>query len=537
MKPNILKAIRVIVALLLFIPITLFFCDFMGIFPHSLHVLEHIQLVPAIMTGKALALVLLLLTFLFGRVYCSTICPLGVLQDIISWFSRRGKKNQKPGKNKKKRWFHYSRPYSIVRYTLLTVCVVSLLFGITAPTLFLDPYSNFGRIAANVFRPLAMEGNNILNWIALKFDNYSFHQVTIYTVTTLSFTVALITFLAVGVLSFLRGRLFCNTICPVGALLGLVSRFSLFGVKLNPAKCTQCSKCAQACKAECIDYKNLRVDNSRCVDCFNCLDRCKNGAITYQFRYSRKEKKKTEIATETKAQPVTVNVPDSSTDSRRKSRRQFLATSAAIGITAPLLPSCLKISETDISKLSPITPPGSRSLKHFADKCTACHLCITHCPQQILKPAGFTFGVNYAFKPHLSFYGGAFCNYNCTVCSQVCPNGAIERITREEKKEIQIGVAKFNKESCVVYTYNSSCGACSEHCPTQAVRMEPYKDGLTIPHVYEELCIGCGGCESICPVRPVKAINVLANEVHGKATLPSEEEVEEIDLDALDWGF
>jgi formate hydrogenlyase subunit 6/NADH:ubiquinone oxidoreductase subunit I len=208
-------------------------------------------------------------------------------------------------------------------------------------------------------------------------------------------------------------------------------------------------------------------------------------------------------------------------------RRSFLITSATIAATVPFIPAWAQSTkEIDVTKLTPITPPGSRSLKHFKEKCTACHLCVTHCPMQILKPAGFNFGIGYAFKPSMIYSAGHYCNYTCTVCSEVCPNGAIEKITEEEKKVTQVGIAQFEKTRCVVYVNNNSCGACSEHCPVQAIKMEPIGDGgLTIPHVHEELCIGCGGCESICPVTPVKAINILANANHQTAVKPEEGEV------------
>jgi formate hydrogenlyase subunit 6/NADH:ubiquinone oxidoreductase subunit I len=154
-----------------------------------------------------------------------------------------------------------------------------------------------------------------------------------------------------------------------------------------------------------------------------------------------------------------------------------------------------------------------------------------------LKPAGFNFGINYAFKPHMVFYEMAFCNYECTICSEICPNNAIKRLTTGQKKVTQVGIAQFKKEFCIVYNEHTSCGACSEHCPVQAVRMEPYINGLTLPHVYEEMCIGCGGCESICPVRPIKAINILANEVHQTAVEPVEEKREEVNSEELDFGF
>ncbi|GHU71227.1 ferredoxin [Bacteroidia bacterium] len=513
---NALKIIRVILAVAVFSLLTVFFCDFTGHTPRELHIFAHLQLVPLLMAGAVGALIVLfLLTFLFGRIYCSVVCPLGIFQDILAWFTKRGKK-----KNKKKRWYHYQKPYNIVRYSLLAICILFLLFGSNAALVYLDPYSNFGRIAANIFRPIVVAGNNALNWMALQFNNYDFYQITIHTISVSSFVIALISLLLVGVLAVLHGRLFCNTICPVGSFLGLISRFSIFKITIDESKCTKCGVCAKACKSECIDSKGGKIDASRCVTCFNCLERCNQRALIYKPGFSMIKKQQTS---------------EKETDT---SRRQFLTTSVFMAASVPAIPAWAKGKKTvDVTKLRPITPPGSKSLKHFTEKCTACHLCITHCPQQILKPAGFSFGWNYAFKPYLSFYEGAFCNYNCKKCSSICPNGAIEPLTIEEKRVTQIGIAQFERDRCVVFTDHTSCGACSEHCPVQAVKMEPYEDGLTIPHVYEYLCIGCGGCESICPVRPVKAINVLANTVHQTAERPKDEPQENQETQELDFGF
>ncbi|MCC8146421.1 MAG: 4Fe-4S binding protein [Bacteroidales bacterium] len=523
MKYFLLKSARVILALFIFIPLLFFFIDFTDALPNSFHAFAHLQLIPAILGGSlGIFLILIVLTLLFGRIYCSVICPLGVLQDIISWFTKRGKKKKW---NKKKRWYHYQKPYNLLRYSLLAICIIFLAFGVITPLLFLDPYSNFGRIAVNIFRPIVMEGNNLLNWIALKFDNYSLYHVSIYTITIASFSISLIVFLVVGIMSFLRGRLFCNTICPVGSFLGILSRFSLFRIVIDKSKCIQCGQCEKSCKAGCISTEGKYVDSSRCIDCFNCLNRCsKYKAIDYKFIYAIKEK--------------TIHEEYPHHKQIDTGKRNFLLTSAAIAGTVPLLSSCKKwVVPTDPTKLTPITPPGSLNLTRFKEKCTACHLCVTHCPQQILKPAGFEFGINYAFKPHMFFYEKGFCNYNCTICSEVCPNHAIISLTEEEKKKTQVGIAKFQEDLCIVITEHTSCGACSEHCPTQAVKMEPYRNGLTLPLVYEKLCIGCGGCESICPVKPIKAINVLANEVHKKVELPQEEELEEINVEELDFGF
>jgi polyferredoxin len=532
MNPNVLKTIRVIPALLIFIPLLLYFCDFANALPQPLHALAHIQLVPAVLAGSiGISIVLLLLTVLFGRIYCSAICPLGILQDIISRFTRRGKK-----KNKKRRWFAYSKPQTILRYSLLAVCTLFLIFGITVPLLYLDPYSNFGRIAENLFRPVVMEGNNLVNGIALKFNNYDFYHVTIYTVTNLSLAIATAALLIIGVMALLRGRLFCNTICPVGSLLGLISKFSVFKIQLDHSKCTSCGSCEKACKAQCINSKEKTVDSSRCVDCFNCLGRCKLGGIRYKLAYPKNSIPAVQYGRET----VSVStIPEKSgRPVYGMGRRSFLLTGAGAVATLPFIPAWAKKDKTvDSTKLTPITPPGSKSLAHFKKHCTACHLCITHCPQQILKPAGFNFGFNYAFKPHLVFYESAFCNFECTVCTEICPNGAIKRLTPEEKTVTQIGIAKFDIDYCVVYTDRTSCGACSEHCPTRAVKMEPYEGALTLPHVYDDLCIGCGGCESICPVRPVKAINVLASAVHQIAKKEAEEKMKEVDQESLDFGF
>ncbi|MDR1371349.1 MAG: 4Fe-4S binding protein [Dysgonamonadaceae bacterium] len=469
-------------------------------------------------------LFLAVLTLLFGRIYCSTICPLGVFQDIVSRFSGRGRKKKKKGS--KKQWFKYSKPRNYLRYGLLAVCVVFLVFGIVTPLLLLDPYSNFGRIANNLFRPLGMEINNIVAAIALKSGNFSFYHVSVETVTAISLIAAIVVLLVVGIMSFMRGRLFCNTICPVGSLLGLVSRFSLFKVVMDESKCTKCTLCERACKSQCIDSKNIKIDSSRCVSCCNCLSRCKSDAIGYRFSLKTK-KQSSALANE-------VQVSDSLVQNeKREGRRAFMATGTAVVATIPFIPAWADATEVDESKLRPITPPGSKSLQHFKEKCTACHLCVTHCPQQILKPAGFNFGLGYLLKPHM-VYKKAYCNFECDICSKICPNGAILP-AGESKKTIQIGIATFTQERCVVFTDGTDCGACSEHCPTQAVKMLPYKDTLRLPHVTPDLCVGCGGCEYICPVRPFRAINVIANDVHQVSRKPEEEEMEHIEVD--DFGF
>ncbi|GHT71043.1 ferredoxin [Bacteroidia bacterium] len=526
MKFSLLRGLRVFIALLIFLPLLFYFCDFLDIVPNGLKELATIQLVPAVLAGSlVILLILFLLTLLFGRIYCSTICPLGVLQDIVSRFSGRGQKNKK---GKKKHIFKYAKPQNYLRYGLLSICVILPVLGIVTPLLLLDPYSNWGRIATNLLRPVGMLINNLIASIATKSGNFSFYHVSIETVTTISLIAGIIALLVVGIMSFLRGRLYCNTICPVGSLLGLVSRYSLFKVVMDENRCTKCTLCERACKSQCIDSKSIKIDSSRCVSCYNCLSRCKHGAIGYRFSWKNQKQKNPDVEINDVQQSILTE-----RDTRRKSRRAFMATGTAVVATIPFIPAWAQASEIDESKLTPVTPPGSKSLKHFKEKCTACHLCVTHCPQQILKPAGLSFGFGYLLKPHM-VYEKAYCNYECDICSKVCPNGAILPVG-EKKKTTQVGIAKFVQERCVVFNDETDCGACSEHCPTQAVRMLPYKDGLRLPHVTPELCVGCGGCEYICPVRPVRAINVIANEVHQVSKKPEEEEIEQIKVD--DFGF
>lgn len=520
-----MKWSRVLLAILFFLPITLFFVDFRDALPDSLSRLLSYQLVPAFVGGFIGIVVLqLLIALVFGRVYCSVFCPAGVLQDVINRIYCIGKK-----KKKGSRRFSYRKPMNFLRYGLLAATTLLAVFGFTGLLMLLDPYSNFGRIATNLFRPLVMWTNNLAADQLMKLDNYSLYHVTVSTVSSAALIAALIALVLFIVMVVLRGRLFCNTLCPVGSLLGLVSRYSLFRISFNESACIKCGLCEYTCKAEAIDAKAMTVDASRCVDCYNCLGACNKNALSYTFNPVFR-KKQTSPTVEPKQAPSAVNSPNG--------RRNFLATTATIAATAPVISTLADTVSSrqgeEIKKWPPITPPGSLSLERFKDKCTACHLCVVQCPSHVLRPAGFDYGIDFLLRPRLA-YIDSYCNYECTVCADVCPTDAIRPITVEEKTTTQLGVAKFIIDLCIVKTEGTDCGACSEHCPTQAVHMVPYEGTLTIPNVIEDLCVGCGGCESICPVRPVRAIVVKANTEHSFIVLPEEEEVKEVELDGF--GF
>lgn len=181
-----------------------------------------------------------------------------------------------------------------------------------------------------------------------------------------------------------------------------------------------------------------------------------------------------------------------------------------------------------------ITPPGSISQEHFQAHCTSCHLCVSKCPSHVLKPAFMEYGLGGMMQPTVFFEKG-FCNFDCTVCGDVCPNGAILPLTKEQKHLTQMGKVVFIEENCIVYRDGTSCGACSEHCPTQALSMIPFKDGLTIPHIDTEICVGCGGCEYVCPARPFRAVYIEGNAVQQEAKPFTDNHQEEIQVD--DFGF
>ncbi|MDR1336890.1 MAG: 4Fe-4S binding protein [Tannerella sp.] len=503
-------------AILFFSPILLFFVDFTGKLPGQLHTLEHLQLLPALLGGMyGFFFFWLAVTLVFGRAYCSVACPAGVLQDVINRIFCIGRKKKKGLLR-----FRYHAPPNVFRYVTAAVTFGLAVFGVTELCMLLDPYSNFGRIAANLFRPVVLEGNNLLAGGLNKAGNYSLYHVAVTAVTAASLTAAGAALVMFAVMVVFRGRYFCNSLCPVGALLSLVSRYSIFRIVFDQKACTRCRLCEYTCKAEAIDPKTMKVDMSRCVGCFNCLSSCRKDALTYR-----------------PALPVRKAVPVAGGTSP-DSRRAFLATGVAIASTLPL--AVLKAQQGKTGKESddilsrPVTPPGSLNLTHFKDKCTACHLCVTKCPSHVLRPAGLEYGFDYLLKPHMA-YIDSYCNFECVICSEICPTHAIRPLTVEEKKTAQIGIARFFIDLCIVRTEENDCGACSEHCPTQAVHMVPYKGTLTIPQVEPELCVGCGGCESICPVRPVRAILIDANETHLTAEKPKEEEALDISID--EFGF
>lgn len=572
MKQAHLKYLRLVLALLFFLSTGFIFLDFRELLSFGLHKgITFMQFMPSLIKFfttftlvSAGFIAVLLLTSFFGRVYCSAICPLGILQDMVSRIRRRTRK--------KTHRYRYGRPHNWWRYSFLAVPPVVLLAGRSLVGInLLDPYSIFGRIFSDLGQPVYMWINNRLAGLFESLNLYILYPEDITAASALTYTFPALMLVLVVWLSFAHGRLYCNTVCPVGTLLGLLSRISIFRIKMIESRCTKCAKCAFECKASCINVKSLEVDFSRCVGCFNCLQVCPEDAIKYlpawsgqpattgisgaAGSYSGKNSGRREAITRILAVGLVLTgflrkaaalqlsadnqLPDTSGEPSGSSAQspgtagQFPDTSSQPSDTAGQLPATIENKiPTEIAPVKhfPVSPPGSLGLRHFTTRCTACHLCISACPTGVLQPSLTQYGLQGILQPHMD-YSTNYCNFECVRCSEVCPAGAILSLTAEAKKTTQLGQVRLILENCVVYAENTACGSCSEHCPTQAVTMVPYWDGLTLPEIKPEICVGCGACEYACPVRPHKAIYVDGHEVHQVAEKPEIEELEEIEME------
>lgn len=516
-----LRKIRVVLAAIFFTLITLLFLDFTGTLHAWFGWMAKIQFLPALLAVNAgIVIILVILTLLCGRIYCSVICPLGVFQDTVSWINgKRGKKHRMR--------FSWSPAKSWLRYGVLVLFIIALIAGIGSFVALLEPYSAYGRMVSNLFAPLYQWGNNLLAYLAERIDSYAFYSKDVWMKSIPTFVAAAVTFTVIVILAWRNGRTWCNTVCPVGTVLGWLSRFSIFAVRIDADKCTSCSLCTRGCKASCIDYRNHKIDYSRCVACMDCIDNCTHGAISYTFRYRRQDSVSGTAGSDTPENPGI----------RGTSRRNFISATAVVAVTAIAKAQEKKVDgglATIEKKAIPerktaIVPPGALSLRNFYQHCTACQLCVSVCPNDVLRPSG---GLMRLMQPEMSYERG-YCRPECTKCSDVCPAGAIRPITVAEKSSIQVGHAVWIKKNCIVMTDDVECGNCARHCPTGAIQMveirhrhrrrhgaggnpEEERATVRIPVINQEKCIGCGACENLCPARPFTAIYVEGHEVHSE---------------------
>ena len=501
-----LRKLRIFLAVVCFVVVTLLFLDFTGTLHAWFGWLAKLQFLPAALAGSVgIVIAIVVVTLLVGRIYCSVVCPLGVMQDGFNWLGGRLHKNR----------HHYTHPMTWLRWTAFGLFVLLMVLGLNGLALLLAPYSAYGRIAASLLQPVWLWINNLLATVAERADSYAFYHVDVWLKSGVTLAVALVTLILVGFLSFRGGRTWCNTVCPVGTVLGLVSRFSLLKPVIDTSKCNGCQKCARNCKASCIDPEIHTIDYSRCVACMDCLDNCNQHAITFSKAKRGKCISDGDLQGEHPAE-ATADM----------GRRQFIAitalTAAATTIKAQektVDGGLAVIEDKQIpTRTVPVRPAGSLSRKHFENHCTACQLCVSACPNHVLRPSS---DLTRLMQPEMSFERG-YCRPECTRCADACPTGAIRRIDAAEKSNIHIGLAVVVAKNCVVNTDGVNCGNCARHCPADAIVMVPKNPGdnpdlpmtLKVPTVDENRCIGCGACENLCPARPFSAIYVEGRDTH-----------------------
>lgn len=535
-----LRKVRITLALIFWILITWLLVDFTGTAHVYLGWMAKIQFIPALLALNVGALLFcIVLTLFLGRIYCSIICPLGVMQDVIAWF------------RKKKNKYSYSEEKGILRYSILALSGFLLSTNMAWIAGLLFPYSTYGRIVGNIFAPLYKLANNGLAKIAEHYGSYAVYEVDVWLKSLPALLVAIAAWVIIAVLAWRGGRTWCNTICPVGTVLGMLSKYSRMKVAIDTNLCNGCRKCERNCKASCINAKMHEIDYSRCVVCGDCIEMCNQKAIKIGpspilSLVERGDKTKSQEneqilkpSSSEKKQKSSLPTREGSEEGLDLNRRAVLTGMAVLAGTS-LMKAQDKTTDGGLAeiedKVKPerkklITPPGSLSARNMAEHCTSCQLCINSCPNDVLRPSS---SLDRFMQPEVSYERG-YCRPECTRCSDVCPTGAIKPVTIEQRTAIQVGHAVWVKENCVPVADGIPCGNCARHCPAGAIQMVPlqagvHQDGrrwldadnqeiprekvLLIPVVNDEKCIGCGACENLCPSRPFSAIYVEGHEVH-----------------------
>lgn len=549
MLKNIFR-LRVLVAAAVFILIACYFLDLHHTLPKPFYQLGAIKLeiAPALCKWIAAGTVATsfiafsVLALFFGRIYCACFCPFGILSDLSRFcaklfFKIPLLKNSAKLKNLRSRLIAlpFAKARNFLRASCLMLAIIFYAAGFSALFGLLEPYSLFGKIASDFFRPVALFFNDALYSI---FGASLVSKVEDPSVVSLgAFALGTLLFIAIFAASILRGRIFCNTLCPVGAWLGFLSKFSLFKLKLGDS-CLACGKCAKNCRAQCIDLKNKKLDFTRCVMCGDCLKGCPKSAVKLEFAYKNPSKAlnnkaqagsaakanvkavgekflNPKVNLEKEAQKAPSELKDSGTSqisasksewqiSRKTFAKTLLVGSAAFALAA----------KSGSEKKLYCVPAGSGGIEEFLSRCTACGLCVASCKGNVLQPSITQWGLRGFMIPYMDNSTG-YCRDDCHNCTKVCPSGAISFLTKKQKLQIQIGLSEIDYGKCLVTSQGKECTVCIDACPQKAIEWRPRGNSSRpkFPKVRKGLCIGCGKCAYLCPTTP-KAISIRPFEKH-----------------------
>jgi len=432
-----------------------------------------------------LALMVLALTIPLGRFFCGWICPLGTIIDASDHLIKRKKR---PARQRQSLRFRSWKFFLLV--LTLAMAAFSLQF-----IWFFDPIAMLTRTMTTVVYPAF---TLLLNGVFGFFFKINIFPDTIYRIYDVAqqsilpvsqphfYQSILIFLLFAGILSLglVSRRFWCRNLCPLGALLGIFSKFRLTKRFVSEA-CNKCSICQRECKMNAID-DDYSVNNTvECIECARCVSVCKPGAVSYTWGRS--------------VGPNEIDL----------SRRKFLQASA-LGVTGLAILKTPAVNRVRGGKV--IRPPGSLVEEQFLDRCIRCQECVRICSSTgaCLQPSVTESGWEGFWSP-ISVPRLGYCEYNCNLCGQVCPTGAIQKLPLTEKQKTRIGLAYFDKSRCIPWYRQEDCLVCEEHCPLPDkaikfdVRESRTPDGQTrvvkFPYVVEDLCIGCGICETKCPVK------------------------------------
>lgn len=463
----------------------------------------------ALYRGLVISLIILVPTVFLGRFFCGWICPLGTLQHIVGAMpseSKRGK--QRIDSNRYKRW--QTAKYVVLIAGLIAACFGSMAIG------WLDPFSLLVRSVGLSLLPAfnvavrailtPLEHSHIAFIHATGVSLHAFLQATLLDFRQTHFAQALflgIFFLLILAASLRVTRLWCRAICPLGALLGAVSRFSILGLHKDPAACDKCNRCLVHCQGGDDPIGGVPWRKSECLMCMNCIGSCPHDSL--QFRFFRNEK---EIA---------------SPDLGRRKTLTGLAAGAAI---VPLMRANTGLGKGRHDRL--LRPPGTLDESEFLSRCIRCGECMKVCPNNSLHPTLDQAGLAGLWTPALVPRIG-YCEPSCVLCSEVCPTGAIWQLTPREKgwvvgtsqdQPVRLGTAFYDRGRCLPWAEATECIVCEEWCPVapKAIYVEEADvidssgaiKKLKQPRVDPSRCVGCGACEYACPLQERPAVYVTS---------------------------